>query len=128
RSEAINIYDARFGSRNLLLTRLHILKFLYFKALDEKTVEVNMEELIEKFSSLGASENALIHSLNELNKSGLVKSNDSSEIIQKSIVYLTSSGGYYVTVLSRKFVYLESMLHDTAIFDSSSWVSMVELS
>ena len=128
RSEAINIYDARFGSRNLLLIRLHLLKFLYFKALDDMTVEVKVEELVEKFSSLGASENALIQSLKELNQSMLINSNDSSEITNSSVVYLTSSGGYYVTILSHRFVYLEAVLHDTAIFDSSVWSNMVELS
>ena len=30
--------------------------------------------------------------------------------------------------LSKRFVYLESILHDTAIFDSSVWSKLVELS
>ena len=58
----------------------------------------------------------------------LINSNDSSEITNSSVVYLTSSGGYYVTILSHRFVYLEAVLHDTAIFDSSVWSNMVELS
>ncbi|MFT7033005.1 MAG: hypothetical protein ACJA2S_001506 [Cyclobacteriaceae bacterium] len=128
RSEAVNIYDARFSSRNLLLTRLFLLKFLHFKALDEKTVEVNCVELIERFSSLGASENAIIQSLTELNTAGLVNCKDSSKITRDSIVYLTASGGYYVMFLSKRFVYLEAVLHDIAIFDSAVWANLVELS
>lgn len=128
RSEAVNIYDTRFGSRNLLLIRLFLLKYLHLKALDEKTVEVESQELIEKFSSLGASENAIIQSLSELNKAGLINSKDSNKINRHSIVYLTASGGYYVVFLSKRFVYLESILHDTAVFDSSVWAELVELS
>lgn len=128
RSEAINIYDARFGSRNLLLIRLLLLKFLHYKAFDEKTVEVNNLELIERLSSLGASENAIIQSLTELNKAGLVNSKDSSFITRDSIISLTSAGGYYVSFLSKRFVYLEAILHDTAIFDYSVWTILSELS
>ena len=128
RSEAVNIYDARLGSRNLLLVRLLLLKYLHLKAFDDKTVEVEIQELIEKFSSLGASENAIIRALNELNKAGLVNSNDSSLVTRNSIVYLTVSGGYYVVFLSKRFVYLEAILHDTAIFDSAVWSELVELS
>ncbi|WP_258097351.1 hypothetical protein [Marinoscillum pacificum] len=128
RSEAINIYDARFGSRNLLLLRLFLLKYLHLKALDEKTVEVESMELIEKFSSQGASENAIIKALSELNKAGLINSKDSTKINSNSIVYITASGGYYVVFLSKRFVYLESILHDTAIFNSETWAELVELS
>lgn len=121
RSEAFNAFDSYLGSSNLQLLRLYILKLLNYRALDQKTVLTPISDIIKIISKLGASVNHITATLNSLIDNRLVKSEDGKKITTSSILYITKTGGYYISVLTHKLVYLETILLDTAIHDKELW-------
>nr|WP_293295191.1 hypothetical protein [Allomuricauda sp.] len=119
RADALNLFDSKLGSNNLQLIRLYILKFLHVKS-SYGNSEVPLTDIVETISMLGVSEDMILRVLDLLKKNSLVHSND--EDLNINCLYnLTLSGGYYVTILPTKIVYLETIMYDTNIFDKESW-------
>lgn len=116
-SDAINIFDSGIHSKNLQLIRLHILHLLYQYSKTENTVEVDTNIIIKTISRFGISEDKIIELLGKLVKNQLILSNNDQ--INNPQYSLTLTGGYYLNILCRKMVYIESVLYDTSILDSS---------
>ena len=114
-SDAINIFDAAISSRNLQLIRLYILNLLYQNSKSENTAEVESNIIVKSISLFGISKERIFDVLNILLKNQLIISNN--EHIDNPLYSLTLIGGYYLNILCRKFVYVESVLFDTNIFD-----------
>lgn len=116
-SDAINIYDSGIHSKNLQLIRLHLLHLLYQYSKTENTVEVNRKIIIKTISRFGISEDKIVELLTKLVRNQLIFSNN--EQIDNPQYSLTLTGGYYLNILCRKMVYVESVLFDTSIFDTN---------
>jgi hypothetical protein len=114
-SDAINIFDAGISSKNLQLIRLYILNLLYQHSKSENTAEVESSVIVKTISLFGISKERIFEILNILLKNQLVISNN--EHIANPMYSLTLTGGYYLNIMCRKMVYVESVLFDTNIFD-----------
>ena len=121
RAEVINIFNSGFNSRSLQFLRIYILKYLFFRAKDKNTLDTPVKKIIESFSSIGASENHIIKTLNDLYQNRLINSIDARIVDINSVIVITLTGGYYYNVLARQFEYLENILFDTPIFNDEIW-------
>ncbi len=128
RAECINLFDSHLGGSKLRLVRLTLLNLLIQRAQHEQTVEVPFSDCMSLLSDIGFSETQLIRCLGELQAHGLIRSVAASPIDPDSTLVVTRSGGYYAKVLTRKFVYCEECLYDTAIEKESIWEVLANLS
>lgn len=119
RADAINLFDSQLGSNTLQLLRLYLLKFLHVKS-SYGNAEVPLSQIVSTISQLGASEDLILNVLALLKRNSLVHSND-EDLNSDSLYNLTLSGGYYVTIMGTKFVYIETVMYDTNIFDFDYW-------
>lgn len=116
RAEAYNIFDSNLGSNNLQLLRLYILKLLHNRA-KIGLQDVNIKEIVELISKIGASEYIIQNVIISLKENNLIHSNDIHTITPS--YHITLCGGYYITNLSSLIVYSETVLFDTNIFDTN---------
>jgi hypothetical protein len=121
RAECINIFDARLGSKQLRLLRLHLLALLFSCARREDSIEVPVSHCVNVLSPIGSSESQIIQALTVLLRNGLIRTTTAQDISATSTVVLTRSGGYYIHTLASTFSYVEAALIDTAIEDADVW-------
>jgi hypothetical protein len=121
RAEGVNIFDSRLGSRRLRMLRAFLLQFLVRRAKDERLMEVTAVECCEFMSRIGATSAQVMSCLEFLNKQHLVRTTTSEPVSPDSTIVAARSGGYYVRILSRKFVYVEECMYDTAIDSADAW-------
>lgn len=121
RSEGVNIFDSRLGSRRLRMLRAFLLQFLVRRAKDERLMEVTVKECCEFMSAIGAAPSQIVACLDFLNKQRLVRTTTSEPLSMESTIVAARSGGYYTRILCRKFVYVEECMYDTAIDSVDAW-------
>lgn len=126
RSEGINIFDSRLGARRLRPLRYLILQFLLQRAKSERSMEVSIAECCDTICRIGATPAQLERCIEAMQKNGLVRTVDAAPVSGGSSIVVTRCGGFYVRVLSRKFVYAEECLYDTAI-DAGRWSRVHDL-
>tara|TARA_R100001369_G_scaffold92869_1_gene140702 strand:+ start:14320 stop:16740 length:2421 start_codon:yes stop_codon:yes gene_type:complete len=119
RADAINLFDSRLGSNSLQFIRLYILKFLHNKSTYGSS-EIPLEDIVQTISKIGASESVINSVLEFLKQNSLIHSND-DDLNENSLYNITLSGGYYVAMMAKKIVYLETIMYDTNIFDMGYW-------
>ncbi|HYT44577.1 MAG TPA: hypothetical protein VEP90_19760 [Methylomirabilota bacterium] len=127
RSECVNIFDARLGARRLRLLRLLLLNHLLIKAQHEQSLEVPIADCILLFSNCGASEIQVIDCLSFLYNRGLIRNVTAEDLDSHSTIVVTKSGGYYAKILSKKLIYVEECMFDTAIEDFDVWQVLSDL-
>lgn len=127
RSEGVNIFDARLGSRRLRMLRAFILQFLMQRAKTEKSMEVTVGECCDVICQVGATARQVEDCLGFLHRNGLVRTLDSDMLTSDSTIVSSRSGGYYVRMLARKFVYVEECMYDTAIDSQEAWQRIRDL-
>ena len=115
-SDAINLFDASISSQNLQLIRLYILNLLYQYSKTENSVEVESSLIVKSISQFGISKERILDIINTLIKNQLIISNN--EQIDNPFYSLTLTGGYYINILCRRMVYVESVLFDTNIYNT----------
>lgn len=126
RAEGVNIFDAHLGARRLRMLRAFALQFLLHRAKDEKSMEVSVEECCDLLCRIGASPRQVEECLDFLHRNRLLRTTDSAILSSSSTVAASRSGGYYARILSKKFVYVEECMYDTAI-DSTAWNRISDL-
>jgi hypothetical protein len=127
RSECVNVFDSRLGARCLRLIRLLLLNDLLIKAQNERTLEVPISDCIKLFSHCGASEGQVIDCFTFLCKKNMVRNVTGEDLGSQSTIVLTRSGGYYVKILTRKFIYVDECMFDTAIENPEVWQTLSDL-
>lgn len=127
RAECINLFDSRLGSKTLRLLRLFILRFLMLNAYDENEAEVPATECINLFSKAGASEVQTLECLDYLDKNGLIRNIAAEAVQRNSSVAITRRGAYLSKVVTKRFVYVEECMYDTAIEDGEVWQKLQNL-
>jgi hypothetical protein len=127
RSECVNVFDARLGSRGLRLLRLALLRLLFIQAQSASTLEVPVSRCLEALGRFGASENHIVECLTTLREHGLVRTTTAHPVSREESVVLTRSGGYYLQQLAHKLVYVEECMFDTAIDDAKTWDTLLEI-
>jgi hypothetical protein len=128
KAELINILNSGLNSRKLQFLRAYLLKFLKNRGKDRSTLETPLSLLIETFSEIGANENHITKTLNDLLKAKLIGANGDLEIQNSSSISINLSGAYYYDYLLKKFEYLEAVLFDTPIFSDEAWENIHSLS
>lgn len=121
RSECFNLFDSYYNSYNLQLLRLYMLKYLYYNAQDKNSLETPVIDLITIFSKVGVSETRIIHAIQSMIKNELIRSKEGDEITPDKTIFITLCGGYYSSVLTKRFSYVEAVMHDTNIYDDVVW-------
>lgn len=127
RSECVNLFEADLGSERLQLLRLWILQHMTARAASDRTLEVSLSSLAEKFGSLGATIDHLVSAMTFLRDHGLVLEVNGEPISRLSVVAVTRAGAYYVKEMTRRFAYVDEVLYDTGIRDADVWANMVAL-
>ncbi|MFC3815622.1 hypothetical protein [Lysobacter sp. GCM10012299] len=127
RAEGINVFDSRLGSRRLRLLRAFLLQFLISRAKSDASIEVSVADCCTAMADFGASAQHVIDCLTDLSKQRLVRSTTAEGISAASTIVVTRSGGYYTRILSRKFVYVEECMYDTAIDAPEAWGAIRDL-
>jgi hypothetical protein len=127
RAEVINLFDSKLGSVKLQLLRLYLLNFLFLRARDKDSTETQFVDILNIFTTVGASSFQLLEVLNYLYKNKLVRSTDAQSITETSSLFITQAGGYYINVLSKRIEYIESVILDTAIQTVDFWNELAEL-
>ncbi len=128
RADCINVFDARMGASRLQLLRLQILDFLFTRAKGIDTVETSCRDIIAYTSVVGATERQILNCIEYLISNRLLRNIIGGDIDSESVVAITACGAYYYKQLCRTFVYVESVLMDTAITDRDAWNELEELS
>ncbi len=128
KAEILNILNSGHNSKNLQFLRSYILKFLKIRGKDKSTMDTPVSLIISTFSTIGANENHIIKSLNELVKGKLIGANGETEITIASNVNINLSGAYYYDFLLKKLDYVEAVLFDTPIFSEETWETIYSLS
>jgi hypothetical protein len=124
RAECLNVFDSKLGSRALRLLRLVILRYLMVNAHDENEVEVPVSNCIKLFSRAGASEAHILSCLNDLYQNSLIRNVAAEDVGRNSAVAITRRGAYIAKILTKRFVYVEECLYDTAIENESVWTEL----
>ena len=128
RAEVVNLFDSGLGSKRLLLSRAHILQYLFIHSKTGDESKVKTLDLVERLSIIGMSEEIIFGLLNDLAKVGLIRDeNSDAKIGEQSSVFLTLTGAYYIGYLCGRMIYVESVMMDTPIFDSKVWDRLVYL-
>lgn len=124
RSEALNIFDSKLGSQKQQLIILYLLKYLQLNARVDKA-EVRLDQIIEFVSNFGASEDVCRTILDKLFAFNLIHTNEKH--LDNPKYFITLCGGYYISNLSKLFVYVETVLFDTNIFDTEIFNEICEI-
>jgi hypothetical protein len=119
RADAINLFDSSLGSNSLQFIRLYVLKYLHNQSA-YGSPEVQLSQIVDVISKLGVSRDLILNVLNYLRKNSLIHSND-DDLNTNSLYSITLSGGYYVTIMAKKIVYLETIMYDTNVYDLGYW-------
>jgi len=127
RSEGVNVFDSRMGSRRLRLLRAFLLQYLINRAKSETSMEVSVIDCCELMSNMGANEKQVLECLTFLSKQRLVRTTTADSVSMESSIVASRSGGYYMRLLSRMFVYVEECMYDTAIDSHEDWISIRDL-
>ncbi|NTU70129.1 hypothetical protein HGB13_04945, partial [bacterium] len=127
RTECVNLFDARVGSRKLRLLRLQILKYLMIRARNKDMIEVPIQTLVDDCGILGATVNVVLDVLRKLQREHLIMRISIGTEPESGSVAITRSGGYYISRLIFRLVYVEECMHDTAIDDDALWHSLSDM-
>lgn len=124
RSEVINIFDSRLGSKKQQLVTLYLLKNLQINArIDQAEVEFN--SIVEFISNFGASRDLAQTIINRLLANGLVHTNEKH--LENPRYFITLCGGYYINNMCKMLVYVETIMYDTNIFDAEVYNKLSEI-
>lgn len=127
RSEGVNIFDSRLGSRRLRMMRAFLLQFMIHRAKAESSMEVAVSDCCDLMSNMGANTRQVLECLDFLGKQRLIRTTTAENVSIDSHVVVSRSGGYYVRILSRMFVYVEECMYDSAIDSQDAWDSIRDL-
>ena len=115
RSDCANIFDSRLGSEKLRLLRLYILRYLYLNSNENISTEVSINNLLNIFKHIGATEYHIILTTQFLYKKGLIRNVTSEDIDENSYITISRSGAYYISFLTKTLIYVEECMFDTSI-------------
>ncbi len=128
RAELINLFDSGLGSKRLLLARVHLLQYLFNRSKTSDTTKVQIQDLVERLSTIGMSEEVINRILIDLRRNELIRDDGGKLNLEGSnSLYLTLSGAYYVGYLCKRMVYVESVMMDTPIYDENVWDGLTYL-
>lgn len=124
RSEIINIFDSRLGSRRQQLVTLYLLRHLQINARIDNA-EIEFKTIIEFVSNFGASRELAIVVIERLITNNLIHTNEKH--LENPKYFITLCGGYYINNLCKMFVYVETVMYDTNIFDIDVYNKLSEI-
>lgn len=124
RSEVINIFDSRLGSRRQQLATLYLLRYLQLNARIDQS-EVELKDIIEFVSNFGASKELVLTVINRLFTNNLIHTNEKH--LDNPKFFITLCGGYYINNMCKMFVYVETVMYDTNIFDREIYNKLCEV-
>jgi hypothetical protein len=127
RVEGVNVFDSRLGSRRLRLLRSFLLQFLLNRSKTAESMEVTLSECLEVIGPMGASASQIQDVLAVLQRNGLVRTVGAERVNSDSTIVATKSGGYYMKMLTREFVYVEECMWDTAVESDETWRQLTDL-
>jgi energy-coupling factor transporter ATP-binding protein EcfA2 len=124
-SAVLNLYSISDESRPSHFTKLRILEYLFFhrtrSSFQYGIGFIPTETIKSEFEKIGTSEVDIIESLKLLGSYALVE-NDIYDFKTVSAAYrITPAGRYYLRFLAHSFAYLDLVLQDTPISDSSTF-------
>jgi hypothetical protein len=124
RAEAFNLFDSNLGSQKLQLLRLFVLRLFHNKA-KIGLPEIPLSEITQTISLFGASSDIALRLIKSFKDNSLIHSND--EHLDDPNYSITLSGGYYITVLSKSFIYIETVIFDSNIFDQEIFQNLCDV-
>lgn len=124
RSEAINIFDSQLGAQKQQVIVIYLLKFLQINARVDKS-EIEYTNIVKFVSKFSASEDLCKKILEKLLTFNLIHTNERH--IENPKYFITLCGGYYISNLSKLFVYIETILYDTNIFNVDIFNELCEI-
>jgi hypothetical protein len=124
RSEVINIFDSRLGSRRQQLATLYLLRYLQINARIDQS-EVELKDIIEFVSNFGASKELAQTVINRLLANNLIHTNEKH--LDNPKYFITLCGGYYINNMCKMFVYIETVMYDTNVFDTEIYNKLCEV-
>lgn len=124
RSEIINLFDSGLGSEKQQLVLLFFLKYLQLNARVDKS-EIPLEDILEFFSSFGITDDTTMILVDKLCANSIISTNEKH--LDNSKYFITLCGGYYISNLVYLFVYTETILMDTNIFDVEMYGKLCEI-
>lgn len=124
RSEVLNIFESRLGSKKQQLIILYFLKFLHLNARIDNS-EIELIEIVKFLSKFGVTRDTCIQLVEKLNTHNLIHTNEKH--FENPKYFITLCGGYYITNLFKSFVYVETILYDVNIDDSKYFNELREV-
>jgi len=124
RSEVINIFDSKLGSKKQQLIFLYLLKFLQINARIDKA-EVDYKEIVNFISYFATSEDVCKELIEKLLAFNLIHTNERH--LDNPKYFITLCGGYYISNLCKMFVYVETVLYDTNILNNDIFNKICEI-
>jgi len=130
-SSVLNLYSISDESRPSHFTKLRLLEYLYFHRTRTSFAYglgfVPTETIRKEFKRIGTSDTDISESLRALSAQALVE-NDIYDFHEISAAYrVTHAGRYYMRYLSGRFSYIDLVLQDTPISDSSTFQLLKKL-
>lgn len=125
KAECINVFNSKLNDPKLSLSRLYILLYLFDAAKTSSTQFVKMEEIKRFFCRQSMSLENLKAILEAFRRQKLIKTSHSESIDDKSVVFITKCGAYYVGNLIYRFHYIEMCMTDSFIFDEEVFTRLL---
>ncbi|WP_445458331.1 hypothetical protein [Flavobacterium sp. HNIBRBA15423] len=124
RSEVINIFDSKLGSKKQQLILLYLLKYLQINARVDNA-EMEYSEIVSFVSNFGTSEDLCKKIVEKLFTFNLIHTNERH--LDNPKYFITLCGGYYISNLCKMFVYIETVMYDTNILNNELFNKICEI-
>lgn len=118
----MNVFDFNSEYTTSHFLNLRILNYAFINRPNESSLGrgfLEINKLIQEADDLFISKDAIIDSLKKLAHFGLIKFDNQSKTDIDSATYfkITATGGYYLVILAKRFIYLDIVNIDTPICD-----------
>lgn len=119
-----NPFDARLGRSEAQFLRLYVMTALVYSAMDRNFGGLEAAEVVRALEKIGFSEKTTENVLRDLIARRYVFSRSHQEYSRETTILPSRLAGYVVRDLIAKFVFLETTMYDTFVYDDVVWAQL----
>lgn len=120
-SAFINPFDAKIGRSEAQFLRIYIISAITNLASDSNFAGIEAIEVIRSLEKIGFSERNVSKVLDDLIEARVLFTQSQQPYSRDAVLLPNRLAGYIARELISMFVYLETTLYDTFIFDDDAW-------
>ncbi|MBB5771871.1 hypothetical protein HNP47_001875 [Brevundimonas vesicularis] len=125
-SSFVNPFDAKLGRSESQFLRIYVISAFVNLASDSGFSGLEAVDIIRNLEKLGFSERITTQVINDLIDARVIFTQSQQPYSRDAILVPNRLAGYIVRDLLYTFVYLETTLYDTFIYDDAAWTTIRE--